>query len=386
MHIGFYHDAAGTRHAGGIAVYTQRMAVALSERHDVTLYTRTGDLSPVVANSDVTVVETPPFDDHPSRVLERVNPLGAQNRQKLLMTMWAARNGVLDHMNDQLDVLCTYQFLDDLLLSNLVDVPTIYTFHRPTEVTPAAWLRDRFSQTELLVANSDDTAQRLTATFGYEFEDVVYPGVDLDTFRPGIEPAFESDDPAILFVGRLVESKGIDELLEAVATLEGRQELHVVGRGDRDRIRNRAATLGIDDAVVCHGEVPHPELPAYYAGADVFCLPSHEESFGMANVEAMACGLPVVTTDLEGIKTYLANGENGLLAQVGDSQDLADKLTMLLESPALRSRLGEHAREDVRAFTWAAQADRMERICRDALEADATIDRPASEPVQADTV
>lgn len=386
MHIGFYHDAAGTRHAGGIAVYTQRIAVELSETHDVTLYTRSGDLSPVVADSDVTVVETPPFDEHPSRVFDRVNPLGTQNRKKLLMTAWAARNGVIDHMNDNLDVLCTYQFLDDLLLSNLVDVPTVYTFHRPTEVTPAAWLRDRFSQTELLIANSDDTARRLTATFDYEFEDVVPPGVDPDQFHPGVEPAFESDDPAILFVGRLVESKGIDELLEAVAALEGRQELHFVGRGQRDRVRDRAATLGIADAVVCHGEIPHPDLPAYYAGADVFCLPSHEESFGMANVEAMACGLPVVTTDLEGIKSYLANGENGLLAQIGDSRDLADKLTMLLESPELRSRLGEHARDDVQAFTWERQADRLLRVCRDAVEPDAKIDRSATDPVRVDTV
>jgi glycosyltransferase involved in cell wall biosynthesis len=386
MHIGFYHDAAGTRHAGGIAVYTQRMAVELSETNDVTLYTRRGELSPVLLESDVRIVETPSFDDHLSRVIDPINPLGTQNRKKFLMTLWAARNDVIDQMNERLDVLCTSQFLDDLLLSNLVDVPTVYTFHKASDVSPAAWLRDRFSQTDLLLANSPDTAQKLTETFGYDFEGVIAPGIDPEEFRPGIEPAFESDDPAILFVGRLVESKGIDDLLEAVAALDGRQELHFVGRGERTRIQNRAAALGIDDDVVCHGEVPHPDLPAYHAGADVFCLPSHKESFGMANLEAMACGLPVVTTDLEGIGTYLSNGENGLLARVGDPPDLADKLTMLVESPSLRSRLGAQAREDAHAFRWTAQAEHFERVCRTALESTEEIDRPSSDPIQADTV
>ncbi|WP_254524314.1 glycosyltransferase family 4 protein [Natrinema caseinilyticum] len=386
MNIGFYHEAAGTRHAGGIAVYTQRMAAELSKRNDVTLYTRSGDLSPVLAESDVTVVETPSFADHPSRLLDPLNPLGAQNREKFLMTLWAVRNDVIEHINDSLDVLCTYQFLDDLLLSNLVDVPTVYTFHRATDASPGAWLRDRFSQTDLLVANSDDTARQVSAAFDYDIDDVVYPGVDFAQFRPGVEPAFESDGPAILFVGRLVDSKGIDELLEAVAALEGRQEIHFVGRGDRERIQRRAARLGIDGAVVCHGEIPHPDLPSYYAAADVFCLPSHTESFGLANVEAMACEVPVVTTDLEGIKTYLANGENGLLVQVGDPRDLADKLGMLLDAPALRSRLGEQARADVREFAWETQAKRLERVCRDGLESVDEIDRPSAVPASADTV
>ncbi|QLG48571.1 glycosyltransferase family 4 protein [Natrinema halophilum] len=386
MDIGFYHDAAGTRHAGGIAVYTQRMAAELSKRHDVTLYTGSGEIAPVLSDSDVTIVETPSFRDHPTRWLDPLNPLGAQNREKFLMTLWAARNDVIDHMNDHLDVLCTYQFLDDLLLSNLVDIPTLHTFHRASSVSPAAWVRDRLSQTDLLVANSDDTARQLTEAFDYDFEGIVYPGVDLDQFRPGVEPAFETDRPAILFVGRLVESKGIDDLLEGVAALDVDQEVHFVGRGDHDRIRQRATRLGIHDDVVCHGEVPHPDLPAYYAAADVFCLPSHTESFGLVNVEAMACGLPVVTTDLEGIKTYLSNGENGLLTQVGDPQDLTDKLTMLLESPALRSRLGEQARADVQDFSWTAQARHLERICRNGLETVTEIDRPSTVPARADTI
>lgn len=382
MKIGFYHDAAGTRHAGGIAVYTQQMAATLGRSHDVYLYTQRGELSPVLTDADVTVIETPSFDDHWSHRFDRLDPLGPQSRTKLLMTLWAVRNGITDHIDDHLDVLCTYQFLDDLLLSNLIDVPTVYTFHRLSSVGLGAKLRDAFSQTELILANSDDTARQVEATFGYDVDGVVYPGFDADRFHPGVDPALASDDPIVLFVGRLVESKGIFDLLEAVSNLDGRQELHVVGDGTESAaVRRRARELGIADSVVLHGEVPHPELPAYYAGADLFCLPSRDESFGMANVEAMAAGLPVVTTDLEGIKTYLVNGENGLLARANDPRDLADKLAMALESPQLRTRLGEQAREDVQAFTWREQARRLEAFCYDALEIDEEPPRQAREAV-----
>lgn len=382
MKIGFYHDAAGTRHAGGVAVYTQQLAAALSRSNDVYLYTQRGELSPVLTESDVTVVETPSFAEHWLHSVGSLTPFNSQNRSKLLMTLWSARNGLVDHMNDHLDVLVTCQFLDDLLLSNLTDVPTAYVFHQCSSVGLGSELRDAFSETELILANSDDTARQVAATFDYDIEEVVYPGVDLDHFRPGVDPAISSDDPIVLFVGRLVEAKGIDDLLEAMTHLDGTQELHFVGRGDERRLRRRARDLGIADSVVIHGEVPHPELPAYHAGADVFCLPSHDESFGMANVEAMACGLPVVTTDLEGITSYLANGENGLLARVGDPRDLADKLEMLLDSPTLRAMLGEQAREDVQAFTWERQARRLERICYETLETVEPLEQPSPESIR----
>jgi D-inositol-3-phosphate glycosyltransferase len=385
MNLGFYHGAAGTNHAGGIAVYTQQIAAALSRSHDVYLYTQRGELSSVVADAEITVIETPDFADHWCHAAGELSPLSRQDRTKCLMTQWVARHGVVDHMNDRLDVLFTYQFLDDLFLSNLVDVPTAYTFHRLSSVGIGAKLREAFSQTDVILANSDDTARAVETTFGHEIAEIVYPGYEAARFGPDAEPAIWSEDPIILFVGRLVESKGVYDLLEAVARLDGRQELHVVGSGaEEPGMRRRARELDVDDTVVFHGEVPHRELAGYHAGADVFCLPSHDESFGMANVEAMASGLPVVTTNLEGIKTYLANGENGLLSQTGSPQDLAATLSMVLDSPALRATLGAQAREDVRPFTWERQAQRLERFCYERFDVEKPSDRPAPVPISAD--
>ncbi|ELZ16112.1 glycosyl transferase group 1 [Haloterrigena salina JCM 13891] len=386
MNIGFYHDAAGTRHAGGIAVYTQQMAAALSRSNDVYLYTQRGEPAPIVRESDVTVVETPSFDSDWPASLEESLPVGSQDWTKARMTLWAERNGVIDHIDDTLDVLFTAHYLDDLLLSNLVDVPTVYTYHRLSDIGIGAKLQQAFSATELILANSPETADRVESAFDVDVEEIVYPGVDTDRFRPDADPVISSRDPIILFVGRLVEAKGIDELLEAVARLEGDQELHVVGRGDRERIRRRARDLGIAASVELHGEVPHPELPGYHAGADVFCLPSHDESFAMANVEAMACGLPVVTTDLEAIQTYLANGDNGLLSRVGDPQDLADKLKLVFESPELRARLGEQARTDAQAFAWRTQARRLEAFCSDVLDVEEEIEEVRPDQPRPNTV
>jgi D-inositol-3-phosphate glycosyltransferase len=379
MNIGFYHGAAGTNHAGGIAVYTQQIAAALSRSHDVYLYTQRGDLSSVVTDAEITVIETPNFSDHWAHAVDGASPLSRQDRTKCLMTQWAARHGVIDHINERLDVLFTYQFLDDLLLSNLVKVPTAYTFHRLSSVGLGAKLRETFSQTDVILANSDDTARAVETTLGHDVADVIYPGYEASQFGPDAEPVLSSSDPIVLFVGRLVESKGVYDLLEAVARLDGRQELHVVGSGtEKAGMCQRARELGLDDAVVFHGEVAHRELAGYHAGADVFCLPSHDESFGMANVEAMASGLPVVTTNLDGIETYLTDGENGLLVQAGSPRDLATALASVLDSPSLRASLGAQAREDVRRFTWHRQAQRLERVCFEHLDIEESTDRPTA--------
>lgn len=368
MRIGFFNPSAGTRHAGGVAVYVQQMAASLSRSNDVYLYTRGGELSQLLVRSDVTVVETPAFNERLLSAVHHWTPLSSEDWATAAMTAWGLRNGLFEHVADHVDVLVTFTWIDDLVASAFVDVPTIYGFHSLTGAGVFGRLRHRLSNADWTIANADDTARRVRETFGYDVDAVIYPGVDHELFRPDVEPALSSDDPIVLYVGRLFEGKGIYDLLEAVARLADPAELHVVGYGESDRVRRRARSLGIGDAVTLHGEVPHLELPGYYAAADVFCLPSHAESFGMANVEAMACGTPVVTSDLEGVRAYARDGENGLLVTPGDAEALADALETLLEAPALRRELGELARESVREFTWEHQARRFEAFCEDVLD------------------
>lgn len=379
MRIGFYHESAGTRHAGGIAVYTRRLAVELADRHEVTLYTREGESPSSLADAGVRLVRTPRFGGRRDDVLRRLTPLDGQSVAKLRMALWGVRNGLFEAIDRDQDLLVTFQYLDDLLVSNLVSVPTLFGYHGLASVGLGTHLRERLSRTDHVVVNSADTARRLRAQFGYDVDGVVYPGVDTDRFHPGVEPAADADRPTVLFVGRLVPEKGVFDLLEAVAALDRPLQVRFVGAGALEAVSERARELGIADEVVLRGELAHAELPAEYAAADVFCLPSHEESFGMVNVEAMACGTPVVTSRLPATEAYATDGESAMLVPPGRPDALAATLETVLDSPVLRERLGERGREVALQFSWERVADRFEEVCvsvlADAEPADAR--RPA---------
>lgn len=361
MRIGLVHDSAGTRHAGGVAVYVQHLAAELASTHEVFLYTQEGNLSKILERSAVQVIETPSFHDHLIHSFEPVVPIGEQGLTKLVMYSWMRRNGLIDHIEENIDVLCTFQYLDDIVLSNMVDVPTLFEFHGLNSTGLGTTLWERYSQTEHVLANSPDTARRFRNELGFEVDGVVTPGIDSDRFRPGANPAFMGGPPTILFVGRIEAEKGIFETLEAIAALDQPVELRVVGDGDVAGVVQRSLELGIRDAMILEGEVPHLELPGYYVAADVVCMPSHVESFCMVVLEAMACGTPVVASDLSAITTYFSDGDHGRLIQPGDPTDIEKALLRILEDPALRSEMGDQARERARLFSWTRQARVMER-------------------------
>jgi len=279
------------------------------------------------------------------------------------MALWGVRNGLFEAIDRDQDLLVTFQYLDDLLVSNLVSVPTLFGYHGLASVGLGTHLRERLSRTDHVVVNSADTARRLRAQFGYDVDGVVYPGVDTDRFHPGVEPAADADRPTVLFVGRLVPEKGVFDLLEAVAALDRPLQVRFVGAGALEAVSERARELGIADEVVLRGELAHAELPAEYAAADVFCLPSHGESFGMVNVEAMACGTPVVTSRLPATEAYATDGESAMLVPPGRPDALAATLETVLDSPVLRERLGERGREVALQFSWERVADRFEEVC-----------------------
>jgi rhamnosyl/mannosyltransferase len=199
-------------------------------------------------------------------------------------------------------------------------------------------------------------------------------GIDVERFRSAnvsttaIRAVREAaEGPRVLFVGRLVYYKGVDVLLEAMASLAARAQkpgtLLVIGEGPLEpELRARATALGISNQVRLLGRVPDADLPAYYRAADVFVLPSvaRTEAFGVVQVEAMASGVPVVSTNLPtGVPWVNQDGITGLVVPPGDSRALADALGRLLDDPALRARLGE-----------AAAARAALRFSRDRMVAD----------------
>lgn len=167
---------------------------------------------------------------------------------------------------------------------------------------------------------------------------LIPPGVDGQRFAPTDEPRGRR----VLFVGRVERTsrwKGLQVLVDALPRLRALVPeacLDVVGGGDDvEALQKRAADLGVADLVTWHGPVPHDALPDHYRRAGVTVLPSltESESFGMALAEALACGCPVVGSDVGGIPFVVRDGVDGRLVPPGDPDALADALAEVLLDP-----------------------------------------------------
>lgn len=201
---------------------------------------------------------------------------------------------------------------------------------------------------------------------------VVYHGVDTDRFHPPAQRVVNSA-PVIVSVGRLVPKKGLRHLVDAAALLRQRGKdfcLDIYGDGPLLSIlRTQIAAAGLSNIVRLRGACTQQELAEVYRRADVFALApvvmEDGDRDGIPNVllEAMASGLPAVSTAISGIPEVIADQKNGVLVSPGDASALADGLQMLLEEPALRSRLGRAACNTVvRDFDAARTSERMAEL------------------------
>ena len=182
--------------------------------------------------------------------------------------------------------------------------------------------------------------------------EVIPPGVDPDEFALTPERAARAEQLRrsgrfrVVFVGRLSHYKGLFDLLTAMQWVDG--ELDIIGRGGlAARLRARIEELGLGERVRMHGRLEHDELVAYYHAADVAVLPStvRGEAFGIAQVEAMMSGTPVVCSDLPGVSSVGADGVTGLVFPRGDVRALAETLNALAGDEERRRRMGEAAHD-----------------------------------------
>jgi glycosyltransferase involved in cell wall biosynthesis len=179
---------------------------------------------------------------------------------------------------------------------------------------------------------------------------------------------------SLLFCGRLNGKrpfKRLDTLLQAMPHVlqKHRAELKIIGTGWRyEEYVALAHSLGIQQEVHFLGHVDHSELPARYASADLFVLPSRMENFPLVLLEAMASGLPVVATAVGGVPELVVHGETGLLVPPNDPLVLAQAINSLLDDPEGMRSMGARGRDTVRQrYTWDKVAERMTRYLREVL-------------------
>jgi len=226
---------------------------------------------------------------------------------------------------------------------------------------------------------------------------VIPPGVDVQRFRPipKMEArrilGFPPERRYVLFVGRIEPLKGLETLMRAVAILAQdcptwtRDFAVVVIGGDPDatadaemqRLQQLREELGITDLIAFLGAKAQETLPYYYNAADVVVMPSDYESFGLVALEAMACGTPVIASDVGGLLYLVRDGETGLRVPRRQPIALARALDRLLRDEALRQRLGENARRWAQGFAWSIIADRVLNLYDEVLKTNRGRARPS---------
>jgi glycogen synthase len=215
---------------------------------------------------------------------------------------------------------------------------------------------------------------------------VIPNGVDLDLFHPTERPSGREGDPIrCLAVARLVERKGLGELLRAFALLpRGRCRLDIVGGGpDESRLRELASRLGVDEEVQFLGSLARPAVAERYREADLFTLPSSAEAFGNVFAEALASGLPIVGSTVGGIPELVEHGTNGLLVSPGDTEGLAQAIDYLAGDPELRRQMGARNRAKAEATLEWRQVTRQYLSIYDSLVRRRSIPELGPAPVSA---
>ncbi len=178
------------------------------------------------------------------------------------------------------------------------------------------------------------------------------------------------DAAVIMTVSRLVKKNGVSDLLEAFAQLQKDYstkplKLVIIGNGELEgRLKSQTKQLGINSDVIYTGTIAPEKIPEYLSLADIFVRPSLSEGLGIAFLEAMAAGLPIIATPVGGIPDFLKNGETGLFCKVRDPKDLSEKMLKLLNDDLLRQKLSRQGKELVLAnYTWDIVAQKFREVC-----------------------
>jgi D-inositol-3-phosphate glycosyltransferase len=214
--------------------------------------------------------------------------------------------------------------------------------------------------------------------------EVIPPGVDLAHFYPilpeeakefiGVPPC----DHMLLYVGRIEPLKGLDTLIEAIAIMrrEGFEDcpicLSIIGgdpqvsdeemSAEMTRLQDLREDLDLEDMVTFLGKRSQDTLPYYYSASEAVVMPSHYESFGIVALEAMACGTPVVASQVGGLAFLVQDGVTGFTVPVDEPRALADCLKELIKNPGLRDKMGRQAADFAQGYGWDRIAKRIVEV------------------------
>ena len=390
--------APGEGKAGGMNVYVRQLARALGNAGlTVDVFTREHRPGATAANAvahispNVRVVHLPA--GAPDAPLEDLFPCLPQFLQ--------AMHDFRQRQNLDYQAVHSHYWLSGWLgrgFSQALDIPHVITFHtlsrikmqsRAGETEP--WERQQVEQelmasADRIIAFSPHERDAMVRLYGAEARNIQLApcGVDLSTFRPldreeSRQRLGLNGDKVLLYVGRIESLKGVELLVHTAALLDTCEPVRVLVVGDDngqdrevDRLRRLAETLQVDDAIDFVGRVAQEELPVYYSAADVCVVPSFYESFGLAALESMACGTPVVASRVGGLSTVVRHGSTGYLKPWRCPEAFASSLEMIISSKSLQSSMGLAARRRAEDMSWDKVAGQIAEVYRNLARERAT--------------
>jgi D-inositol-3-phosphate glycosyltransferase len=378
----------GAKDTGGMSVYIRELAHELGKQgHLVDVYTRAHDPKDrqtyeLGQNARLIHLEAGEVEDIQKLIVYSYLPDFAYNLENFRK-----------HNDLQYDLIFSHYWLSGLVgeyLQQRWNVPHITMFHTLGAVKNTIGIGE--NEPELRIETERGLAQNchhIIAPTEKEKEElirhysalperigVVPCGVNLEQFKPvSKESAREylgfGNDKIILFVGRIDPLKGIDKLIRAIPYLQNIQGLRlvVIGGGEQnqreiEQLQKLACNLNIQDSVTFLGLIKHDQLPYFYSAADVCVVPSYYESFGLVALESLACGTPVVATDVGNLKSVIRQGETGYVITDNAPHRLADKIALLLSRPSTDIESTLSIRASVGRFSWSNIAEAIIRECQ----------------------
>lgn len=245
-------------------------------------------------------------------------------------------------------------------------VPVVATFHSwfPRSLGCRVFgrpLQRRLDRLAATIAVSEPVVWALSRYFTANWE-IIPNGVDVNLFHPnGRRPTdYLTRGPRLLFLGRLDPRNGLDTVLDAMPRILERYpatRLTVAGDGPLRRVYERAARP-LGDAVRFIGRV-NGERPEYYGTADLYLCPTTKASFGITLLEAMACGTPLLASDIIGFRELVNGGPEAALVPPGQPGAWADAVVDLMGDPSRRAAMGAAGRTKAADYAWPRVADRI---------------------------
>ena len=380
-------DQAGTGDAGGMNVYVVESAKKMAQAGvSVDIFTRANhpNLPASVEIADgVTVKHLV------------AGPFEGLSKEELPSQLGALTSAFMNYQkqlpSDYYSLLHSHYWISGQLgwmVSERTGIPLIHTMHttakvknlnlaideKPEPQTRAIGEEQVVKASTGLIANTDAEAASLVSLYDACPDNVfvVAPGVDLQTFSPGIGKSaarvklnIAPDAVMLTFVGRIQPHKGPDVLLRAAAEMVShsphlRAKLAVVimggasgsGLNELEKLKVLAKFLKIEDVTHFVDPVSRENLPNWYRASDLVCVPSYSESFGLVALEAQACGTPVVATAIGGLRTAVSDGISGSLVDGHDPKAWSAVISRLIAEPHRRLLLSMGAVEHASHFGW----------------------------------